>query len=48
MGEEMRVVLATILALMGVAPANAVIVTRAYSLTASNFQNFNGTPSPIS
>jgi len=43
----MRIVLATILAIMGVAPANAVIVTRAYSLTASNFQNFNGTPSPI-
>ena len=47
MGEDMRIVLATILALMGIAPANAVIVTRAYSLTASNFQNFNGTPSPI-
>lgn len=43
----MRAVLATILALMGVAPANAAIITRAYALTASDFQNFSGTPSPI-
>jgi hypothetical protein len=43
----MRGVLTIILALMGVAPANAAIVTRAYSISASNFLNFNGTPSPI-
>jgi hypothetical protein len=43
----MRCVQAIILALVSVAPADAAIVTRAYALTASNFVNFNGTPSPI-
>jgi hypothetical protein len=43
----MRSVLAVILALSGLTEASAAIVTRAYSLTASTFLNFNGTPSPI-
>jgi hypothetical protein len=43
----MRIVLAVALALSGIGQANAAIITRAYSLTASDFINFNGTPSPI-
>lgn len=43
----MRRVLAVVLGILGVAQADAALVTRDFSLTASSFVNFSGVASPI-
>jgi hypothetical protein len=39
--------LLVLLALVAAGPANAAIIERGYTLTASNFVNFSGDPSPV-